>query len=180
MVTGDDAVTDRAIPRNNAGAHFAGLPVALDARPWRTRYPGGLLIGHNRLEQVLEDHLAGLGVIVRRLHDARHGRDGTAVAGCAGSGCDRTHRLVVGLDEAALHARHREAPPRRGRPAQRVLLEGRMRPKLRPETQLDQQWPEKTAARTRADAGTRTPNLPLTRRPICVDHGVYQALQCQS
>jgi hypothetical protein len=31
---------------------------------------------------------------------------------------------------------------------------------------------------TRADAGTRTPNLPLTRRPIRDDHGIYQLLQC--
>ncbi|HEV7450173.1 MAG TPA: FAD-dependent monooxygenase [Pseudonocardiaceae bacterium] len=61
-----DAVTDRAIPRENTGGHFAHLPVALDTRPWRTRYPGGLLIPQNRLEQVLEDHLAGLGVTVRR------------------------------------------------------------------------------------------------------------------
>jgi 2-polyprenyl-6-methoxyphenol hydroxylase-like FAD-dependent oxidoreductase len=61
-----DAVTDRAIPRENAGGHFAHLPVALDTRPWRTRYPGGLLIPQNRLEQVLEDHLTGLGVTVRR------------------------------------------------------------------------------------------------------------------
>jgi 2-polyprenyl-6-methoxyphenol hydroxylase-like FAD-dependent oxidoreductase len=61
-----DAVTDRAIPCENAGGHFAGLPVALDTRPWRTRYAGGVLIPQNRLEQVLEDHLAGLGVTVRR------------------------------------------------------------------------------------------------------------------
>jgi 2-polyprenyl-6-methoxyphenol hydroxylase-like FAD-dependent oxidoreductase len=61
-----DAVTDRAIPRENTGGHFAHLPVALDTRPWRTRYPGGLLIPQNRLEQVLEDHLAGLGITVRR------------------------------------------------------------------------------------------------------------------
>jgi 2-polyprenyl-6-methoxyphenol hydroxylase-like FAD-dependent oxidoreductase len=61
-----DAVTDRAIPRENTGGHFAHLPVALDTRPWRTRYPGGLLIPQNRLEQVLEEHLAGLGITVRR------------------------------------------------------------------------------------------------------------------
>src|SRR5947209_17324219 len=32
--------------------------------------------------------------------------------------------------------------------------------------------------RTGADAGTRTPNLPLTRLPLHVDHGCYQRLQC--
>ncbi len=31
-----EAVTERAIPRESAGSHFAGLPVPLDARPWRT------------------------------------------------------------------------------------------------------------------------------------------------
>jgi 2-polyprenyl-6-methoxyphenol hydroxylase-like FAD-dependent oxidoreductase len=61
-----DAVTDRVAPRTNVGGHFAGLPVALDTRPWRTRYPGGLVIGQGRLEGVLEDHLASLGVRVRR------------------------------------------------------------------------------------------------------------------
>ncbi|MGH3901597.1 MAG: FAD-dependent monooxygenase [Pseudonocardiaceae bacterium] len=61
-----DAVTDLASPREAAGGHFAGLPVALDTRPWRTRYPDGLLIPQDRLEGVLEDHLAGFGVTVRR------------------------------------------------------------------------------------------------------------------
>lgn len=61
-----DAATDLAIPRETAGWHFAGLPVALDTRPWRTRYPDGLDLLQDRLEEVLEDHLAGFGVKVRR------------------------------------------------------------------------------------------------------------------
>lgn len=61
-----DAATDRAAPRTNVGGHFAGLPVALDTRPWRTRYPGGVVIPQGRLEGMLEDHLASFGVRVRR------------------------------------------------------------------------------------------------------------------
>jgi 2-polyprenyl-6-methoxyphenol hydroxylase-like FAD-dependent oxidoreductase len=61
-----DAVTERAIPKESAGAHFAGLPVPLDARPWRTRYPDGVLIPQNRLEEILETHLREMGVTVRR------------------------------------------------------------------------------------------------------------------
>lgn len=59
-----DAVTERAIPREKpAGWHFAGLPVRLDARPWRTRCPDGVLIPQDQLEEVLEAHL---GVTVAR------------------------------------------------------------------------------------------------------------------
>jgi 2-polyprenyl-6-methoxyphenol hydroxylase-like FAD-dependent oxidoreductase len=61
-----DAVTERAAPRTNVGGHFAGLPVALDTRPWRTRYPGGVVLPQGRLEEMLEDHLASFGVRVRR------------------------------------------------------------------------------------------------------------------
>jgi hypothetical protein len=41
---------------------IVGLPVPLNARPWRTRYPDGLLIPQDRLEEVLEAHLRVLGV----------------------------------------------------------------------------------------------------------------------
>jgi 2-polyprenyl-6-methoxyphenol hydroxylase-like FAD-dependent oxidoreductase len=61
-----DAVRHRAVPRESAGSHFAGLPVPLDARPWRTRYPDGVLIPQDRLEEVLENHLRMRGVRVRR------------------------------------------------------------------------------------------------------------------
>ncbi len=61
-----DDVADLAVPRENASGHFAGLPVPLDTRPWHTRYPGGLLLPQDRLEKVLEDHLARSGVRVRR------------------------------------------------------------------------------------------------------------------
>jgi 2-polyprenyl-6-methoxyphenol hydroxylase-like FAD-dependent oxidoreductase len=61
-----DAVAARAIPPDGAGAHFAGLPVPLDARPWRTRHPDGLLVPQDRLEEVLEERLREQGVTVRR------------------------------------------------------------------------------------------------------------------
>jgi 2-polyprenyl-6-methoxyphenol hydroxylase-like FAD-dependent oxidoreductase len=61
-----DAVVERAVPRESAGAHFAGLPVPLDARPWRTRYPDGVFIPQDRFEQILEHHLRRRGVTVRR------------------------------------------------------------------------------------------------------------------
>ncbi|MGB6161681.1 MAG: FAD-dependent oxidoreductase [Pseudonocardiaceae bacterium] len=61
-----DAVTERAIPTESAGGHFAGLPVPLNARPWRTRYPDGLVIPQDRLEEVLEAYLRVLGITVRR------------------------------------------------------------------------------------------------------------------
>jgi 2-polyprenyl-6-methoxyphenol hydroxylase-like FAD-dependent oxidoreductase len=60
------AIESHAIPRDGAGAHFAGLPVPLDARPWRTRHPDGVLVAQNRLSAVLEARLAECGVAVRR------------------------------------------------------------------------------------------------------------------
>jgi 2-polyprenyl-6-methoxyphenol hydroxylase-like FAD-dependent oxidoreductase len=61
-----DAVIGQSIPTEALRGHFAGLPVPLDARPWRTRYPDGVVIPQDRLEAVLEDHLCGMGVAVRR------------------------------------------------------------------------------------------------------------------
>jgi 2-polyprenyl-6-methoxyphenol hydroxylase-like FAD-dependent oxidoreductase len=62
-----DELTDRAVRREPAGNHFAGLPVVLDNRPLNTRYPGGLFVPQDRIETVLEEHLAQwLGVKVRR------------------------------------------------------------------------------------------------------------------
>jgi 2-polyprenyl-6-methoxyphenol hydroxylase-like FAD-dependent oxidoreductase len=61
-----DAANQRAVRRESAGGHFAGLPVPLDARPWRTRHPNGVLLPQDQLEEVLEDHLRARGVRVRR------------------------------------------------------------------------------------------------------------------
>jgi 2-polyprenyl-6-methoxyphenol hydroxylase-like FAD-dependent oxidoreductase len=61
-----DATAGQALTREGAGAHFAGLPVPLDARPWRTRHPDGLLIPQDRLEQILEARVHELGATVLR------------------------------------------------------------------------------------------------------------------
>jgi 2-polyprenyl-6-methoxyphenol hydroxylase-like FAD-dependent oxidoreductase len=61
-----DAATAVSVTRGAGGGHFAGLPVPLDARPWRTRHPDGLMIPQDRLEQVLESHVRELGAVVRR------------------------------------------------------------------------------------------------------------------
>ncbi len=95
-----DAVTERAIPREPAGSHFAGLPVPLDARSWRTRYPDGLLIPQDRLEEVLEAHLRVLGVVVRRSTELTSVTSDEAgvevvVSGPGGAGALRAHYLVA-------------------------------------------------------------------------------------
>jgi len=62
-----DDLTAQAVRREPGGNHFAGLPVVLDNRPLDTRYPGGLFVPQDRIETVLEEHLAQwLGVKVRR------------------------------------------------------------------------------------------------------------------
>lgn len=61
-----DALAARAVKREEAGGHFAGLPVRLDTRPWRTRHDGGLLVPQDRAEAVFEERLRELGTVVRR------------------------------------------------------------------------------------------------------------------
>jgi 2-polyprenyl-6-methoxyphenol hydroxylase-like FAD-dependent oxidoreductase len=95
-----DAVIARAIATESAGGHFAGLPVPLDTRPWRTRYPDGVVIPQDQLEEVLEDHLCAMGVAVRRgteligltCHEA--GVE-AAVSGPDGEGVLRSRYLVA-------------------------------------------------------------------------------------
>lgn len=106
-----DAVTERAVPRESVGGHFAFLPVPLDARPWRTRYPDGILIPQDRLELILEARLRELGVEVRRsteLVDLVQDADGVEAIVSGGRlrgrylvACDGGHstvRKVVGAD----------------------------------------------------------------------------------
>jgi 2-polyprenyl-6-methoxyphenol hydroxylase-like FAD-dependent oxidoreductase len=62
-----DDVVARSVPREASGSgHFAGLPVVLDATPWRTRWPNGLMIPQDRMEEIFEARLLELGVRVRR------------------------------------------------------------------------------------------------------------------
>jgi len=87
-----DAATAVAVTRGAGGGHFAGLPVPLDARPWRTRHPDGLMIPQDRLEQVLESHVRELGAAVRR---------GTELTGLA-LGDDEVSAIVTGPDGRAV------------------------------------------------------------------------------
>jgi 2-polyprenyl-6-methoxyphenol hydroxylase-like FAD-dependent oxidoreductase len=64
-----DPLLDRALARGEVGGHFAGLPVELDCRPWRTRHPYPVAIPQARLEGFLEERLVGQGVPVFRGHE---------------------------------------------------------------------------------------------------------------
>lgn len=61
-----DPLLDRTLPRGEFGGHFAGLPVELDCRPWRTRHPYPVGIPQARLEAYLEKQLVSQGVPVLR------------------------------------------------------------------------------------------------------------------
>ncbi|MFJ3219466.1 FAD-dependent oxidoreductase [Kitasatospora sp. NPDC086801] len=54
---------------NTTGGHFATLPVELDCRPWRTRYPHPVNVAQVRLEAHLERLLGEQGVPVLRGHE---------------------------------------------------------------------------------------------------------------
>jgi 2-polyprenyl-6-methoxyphenol hydroxylase-like FAD-dependent oxidoreductase len=73
-----DPLLDRKLPRGEFGGHFAGLPVELDCRPWRTRHPYPVAIPQARLEAFLEQSLVDQGVPVLR------GREVAAVEQDAG------------------------------------------------------------------------------------------------
>jgi 2-polyprenyl-6-methoxyphenol hydroxylase-like FAD-dependent oxidoreductase len=91
-----DEVTARAVPREvSGGGHFAGLPVALDATPWRTRWPGGLMIPQDRMEQILEDRLVELGVRVRRSTEVVGVEIGADTATATVRGPDGTRSLTA-------------------------------------------------------------------------------------
>ena len=91
-----DEVAARAITRESAGGHFAGLPVPLDARPWRTRYPDGLLIPQDRLEEILEARLRELGGrVCRRTALTGLDRDDDGVTAVV-AGPDGERRLCTG------------------------------------------------------------------------------------
>ena len=63
----------QGMPENTTGGHFATLPVELDCRPWRTRYPHPVRVPQARLEANLERLLGERGVPVLR------GREVTAL-----------------------------------------------------------------------------------------------------
>lgn len=95
-----DPLLDRALPRGEFGGHFAGLPVELDCRPWRTRHPYPVAIPQARLEAFLEQRLAGQGVPVLRGHEVtavEQDADGVTSGDIRGSylvACDGGHSTV--------------------------------------------------------------------------------------
>jgi 2-polyprenyl-6-methoxyphenol hydroxylase-like FAD-dependent oxidoreductase len=95
-----DPLLDRALPRGEFGGHFAGLPVELDCRPWRTRYPYPVAIPQARLEAFLEQRLVSQGVPVLRGYEVsavEQDADGVTVGDIRGSylvACDGGHSTV--------------------------------------------------------------------------------------
>ncbi|HEX7826487.1 MAG TPA: FAD-dependent monooxygenase, partial [Mycobacterium sp.] len=87
-------------PRREVGGHFAGLPVELDCRPWRTRHPYPVGIPQARLEDFLERRLVDQGVPVLRGREVlavEQDVDGVTVGDIRGSylvACDGGHSTV--------------------------------------------------------------------------------------
>jgi 2-polyprenyl-6-methoxyphenol hydroxylase-like FAD-dependent oxidoreductase len=63
-----EPVLAHALPREQVGGHFAGLPVPLDCTPWRTRYPYPISVPQWRVEEVLEQAAIARGARVLRDH----------------------------------------------------------------------------------------------------------------
>ncbi|HEY3555929.1 MAG TPA: FAD-dependent monooxygenase [Kribbella sp.] len=94
-----DGLPDNA-PQLPAG-HFAGLPIPLDYTALDTRFPYQLGIPQLRIEQRLEDHLAGRGVVVRRgVELTGLEQDATGVDATFGDGTSIRADWVVGCDGA--------------------------------------------------------------------------------
>ncbi|WP_019925089.1 FAD-dependent monooxygenase [Nocardia sp. BMG111209] len=95
-----DPLLDRAVPRGEFGGHFAGLPVELDCRPWRTRHPYPVSVPQARLEDFLEQRLIGRGVPVLRGHEVsaiEQDADGVTAGDVRGRylvACDGGHSTV--------------------------------------------------------------------------------------
>lgn len=95
-----DPLLDRSLPRGEFGGHFAGLPVELDCRPWRTRHPYPVAIPQTRLEAFLEQLLLDQGVPVLRgveVSAVEQDSAGVTVGDVRGSylvACDGGHSTV--------------------------------------------------------------------------------------
>jgi 2-polyprenyl-6-methoxyphenol hydroxylase-like FAD-dependent oxidoreductase len=95
-----DPLLGDASARGEIGGHFAGLPVELDCRPWRTRHPYPVAIPQARLEAFLEQRLIEQGVPVLRGHEvtsAQQDAGGVTVGEIRGSylvACDGGHSTV--------------------------------------------------------------------------------------
>lgn len=95
-----DPMLDRTLPRGEFGGHFAGLPVELDCRPWRTRHVYPVSLPQARLEGFLEERLAGQGVPVLRGYEVsaiEQDDEGVTAGDIRGSylvACDGGHSTV--------------------------------------------------------------------------------------
>ncbi|NUP29569.1 MAG: monooxygenase [Nocardia sp.] len=95
-----DPLLDRALPRGEFGGHFAGLPIELDCRSWRTRYPYPVSIPQARLEAFLEQRLVDRGVPVLRGFEVsaiEPDSDGVTVGDIRGNylvACDGGHSTI--------------------------------------------------------------------------------------
>jgi 2-polyprenyl-6-methoxyphenol hydroxylase-like FAD-dependent oxidoreductase len=93
-----EPLLDRALPRGEFGGHFAGLPVELDCRPWRTRHPYPVAIP--QLEAYLEKLLVSQGVPVLRGYEVSavdQDAEGVTAGDIRGSylvACDGGHSTV--------------------------------------------------------------------------------------
>ena len=95
-----EPLLDRASPRGEFGGHFAGLPVELDCRPWRTRHSCPVGVPQARLEAYLEQRLVEQGVPVlrgREVSAVAQDADGVTVGDIRGDylvACDGGHSTV--------------------------------------------------------------------------------------
>ncbi|MFG1639015.1 FAD-dependent oxidoreductase [Amycolatopsis sp. NPDC049252] len=80
--------------------HFAGLPVELDHRVWRTRHPRVLNRSQDDVEAMLAEHAVKHGAVIRRGHEVRAveaDEDGVTVDGLRAGwlvACDGAHSTV--------------------------------------------------------------------------------------
>jgi 2-polyprenyl-6-methoxyphenol hydroxylase-like FAD-dependent oxidoreductase len=91
-----------AVPQDGVGGHFGGLPVPLDCAPWNTRHPHPVLVSQARIEEVLEERLAGRGIAPLRgceVTAVEQDPDGvTASAACEGATREVRGRYLVACD----------------------------------------------------------------------------------
>jgi 2-polyprenyl-6-methoxyphenol hydroxylase-like FAD-dependent oxidoreductase len=141
-----DPLLGRALPRGDFGGHFAGLPVELDCRPWRTRHPYPVGIPQSRLEAYLEKQLVSQGVPVLRGYDVsavEQDAEGVTAGDIRGSylgACDGGHstvrkllgvpfpgregRLSAVVADITLASRSAAVPARRGHFSQHIKTVG--------------------------------------------------------
>jgi 2-polyprenyl-6-methoxyphenol hydroxylase-like FAD-dependent oxidoreductase len=95
-----EPLLERTLSRGEFSGHFAGLPVELDCRLWRTRYLNLVALPQARLEAFLEERLFDQGVPILRGHEVtavEQNVDGVTVGDIRGSylvACDGAHSTI--------------------------------------------------------------------------------------